>query len=742
MRAASFTLAAALGAAAGIVVPCGATLASAQVPPRDTARTVIIDSVTKTYGGPANRSAPDLTRTIDAEVRVAMFELASGQELSALDRLERLASLVRRDSTGAAGPERAALHFLLAQSYYRMGMLAPFRREAEASLALAPTRYAPTLRPQLVVEAYRTGDYARAATLARDLPSSEQSGLGPLVAGLAAYQSGNLPAARTSFQRAAASGGQFATYAKYMDAVTQLRSDTTHAANAVASLESVASGATGTFADQVRLTAAQVAYEGENYADAVRIASTVGDSSPVAAPALLTRAWALYKLDRMDDAQRAFNDFATRYPSRPERDEAQLMAAQAQLELGRSSEAEAIFQRVADSSAAGVNLLQAQTNAAIGDVARALVADRAADLLIVGDPANAKALVLRDSSDAQALLAAVTGSGSTTSVVTSQPAGIAATGGRLDSVTARMTPGVRRVLFAPVSATRQSGELAVRSQSVASADAAVAVARHRLAEEMEAQQRELALLTSLAASLSADSAVIGGLAADYQTLADSMARLDGLMAAAETRLRQMLGREIEATRTSAAENARTADSLRTVLAGSGSPEDRTAIDAEVATAAAYARIADMAATGLDKAIAHHPAFAMRDSVRAHGVRARSLLAELQGSYSGSRRDIDAAMATLRGGDGPAVRAARQALAEAEGRRTTVEGEAIAAVTAELSARTSELITGLQRSGEAAQFGVASAAFFRAIEGTRAVGSAGSSGTRVGASRNASPERRR
>jgi len=743
MRAASLGLSVALGITIGIIVPCGATLAGAQVPSRDTARTVILDSVKKTYGDPAGRGAPDLTRTIDAEVRVAMFELAEGQELSALDRLERLSSLVGRDSAASGGPERAALHFLLAQSYYRMGMLAPFRREAEASLASAPGRYAPTLRPQLVVEAYRTGDYARAATLARDLPNGEQSGLGSLVAGLAAYQSGNLPAARTAFQRAATSGGEFATYAKYMDAVAQLRSDTAHAASAVALLESVASGATGAFADQVRLTAAQVAYEGENYADAVRITSTVGDSSTVAAPALLTRAWALYKLDRVDEAQRAFTDFATRYSNRPERDEAQLMAAQAQLELGRSSEAEAIFQRVADSSSAGVSLLQAQTNAAIADVARALVTDRAADLLIAGDPANAKALVLRDSSDAQAVLAAVTGSGSTTSVVTSQPAVMPVAGSsRLNSLTAGMTPGVRRVLFAPVSATRQSGDLAVRSQSLAGADAAVAVARHRLAEEMEAQQRELALLNSLAVSLSADSAVIGGLAADYQTLADSMARLDALMAAAETRLRQMLGREVEATRASAAENARTADSLRAALAGSATPADRAAIDAEVATAAAYTRIADMASTGLDKAIAHHPAFVTRDSVRAHGVHAKSLLAELQGSYSGSRRDIDAAMATLRGGDGPAVRAARQALAEAEGRRTTVEGEAIAAVTAELSARTSELITGLQRSGEAAQFGVASAAFFRAIEGTRAVGDVGSPRNRAGQSRNASPERRR
>ncbi len=56
--------------------------------------------------------------------------------------------------------------------------------------------------------------------------------------------------------------GRSRPYAKYMDALTQIRSDTAHAANAVASLESVATGTTGAFADQVHLTAAQVAYEG------------------------------------------------------------------------------------------------------------------------------------------------------------------------------------------------------------------------------------------------------------------------------------------------------------------------------------------------------------------------------------------------------------------------------------------------------------------------------------------------
>ena len=124
----------------------------------------------------ARNVSADLARTVDAEVRVAMFELASGEELRGAEPPRaplhaRRAGLVER-----RGPERAALHFLLAQSYYRLGMLAPFRREAEAALAAGQSRYASVLRPQLLVEAYRTGDYARAATLARDIRPAKRAG--------------------------------------------------------------------------------------------------------------------------------------------------------------------------------------------------------------------------------------------------------------------------------------------------------------------------------------------------------------------------------------------------------------------------------------------------------------------------------------------------------------------------------------------------------------------------------------
>ena len=677
----------------------------------------------------------DVARTVDAELRVATLELVTGRELAALSRLERVATLVRQDSAGTTGPERAALHFLLAQTYYRAGMLEPFRREAEASLAAEPTRYAPILRPQLVIDAYRTGDYARAATLARDLPPSE-TGLGSFVAGLAAYQTGDLPAARAGFQRALAAGGELATYAKYMDAIAQLRADTTQLAGAVAALENVAASASGAFADQARVTAAQVAYEGDRYADAVRLASLVADSSALAAPALLTRAWALYKLDRVEDAERAFSDFVTRFPDRPERDEAQLMAAQAQLELGRSADAERVFQRIADSAAVVALALQAQTNAAIADVARALVANRAAELLMVADPVGAKALVLRDSSGIGAL--AVIGGEPAVTPPSVSSAATTSAGVRLDALVPQASPAVSRVLFSRVSQTSRSSELGAGSQRLATEDASVALARFRLQEQLDAQKGEIELLTRLAASVSVDSNALVGLSAEHRTLTDSLARLDQLMASAEARLRQLLGKEIEATRSLAAENARIADSLRSALAGGAEAETRAAIDAEVATAASYARIVDLLTTGLDKAIANHPAFQLRDSLRAHGARAGAALAALQGSYGGSRRGIEDALAALRRGEGPGASAARKALADAEARRAAVEGEVIAAVTAELSARAGEMIAGLQNHTEAAQFGLASAAFFRAIDATRALGGGGS----VGATRRPAPERRR
>ena len=106
---------------AGIAAALASGVGNAQVRRPDSSRTVIIDSVQKTFGvdTAALRKTPavDLARTVDAEVRVAMFEMAAGDELPALSRLERVAAIVRRDSSGSAAPERAALHFLLGPAW-------------------------------------------------------------------------------------------------------------------------------------------------------------------------------------------------------------------------------------------------------------------------------------------------------------------------------------------------------------------------------------------------------------------------------------------------------------------------------------------------------------------------------------------------------------------------------------------------------------------------------------------------
>jgi len=63
------------------------------------------------------------------------------------------------------------------------------------------------------------------------------------------------------------------------------------------------------------------------------------------------------------------------------------------------------------------------------------------------------------------------------------------------------------------------------------------------------------------------------------------------------------------------------------------------------------------------------------------------------------------------------------------------------VSAELSARAAELVATLQKNTEAAQFGIASAAFFRAIDTQRAVGDGTGTAAVTPARSTARPERR-
>jgi hypothetical protein len=113
--------------------------------------------------------SPDQARGLDAELRMALFEVTMDHPLSALDRLEWLRSS-REAGSGAVEPGMRAqedLLFLLAESYYRLGMRESFRKTAASLDSAAPSgRYAGVIAAQRMLDAYSRGDYARVRTLA------------------------------------------------------------------------------------------------------------------------------------------------------------------------------------------------------------------------------------------------------------------------------------------------------------------------------------------------------------------------------------------------------------------------------------------------------------------------------------------------------------------------------------------------------------------------------------------------
>jgi hypothetical protein len=368
------------------------------------------------------------TRGVDTELRIALFDLASGRPLAALNRLEWLRSsalAMELDSTrsssagggaGARGSSRADLLFLLAESYNRLGMAGSFR-EVAGALAQTPgaERYAPLVGSQLMLDAYRRGDFARVRELARSVAPSSAGGRMPLVNlvdGLAAYQQGNYADSRVAFAKVRAEGGVYAPYAQLMDALSQMGGDTTRALEALGALRSLAQVATGSFGDHVRLIAAELAYESGQYGSAVANARGVGSGTGLAPQALLAQGWSLYRSGDLAAARAAFADFASKYPLLPERDEARLMAGQAMLEGGDATGAESYFQAMADSVAMELAALRSQPPALLTDGARTLVSARAAGIAFLSFPRDGKTLAFSESSagDVSSMLAAFAGS--------------------------------------------------------------------------------------------------------------------------------------------------------------------------------------------------------------------------------------------------------------------------------------------------------------------------------------------
>lgn len=692
--------------------------------------------------------AIDQARGVDAEIRVALYELLDDRYVPALSRLQWLSSSpVALTSTSAGGALRGRedMLFLLAQSYYRLGMDSAFRAAAsQLTAGASAARYGRLLRTQLLLDAYRHGDYARAVSLAESVNPADR-GLGALVAGLASYQMGNLPAANAHFSAAQSSGAPYGQYAQYMQALATLRSDTTKRAEALNSLQALAASATGDLQDQVRLTAAELAYESERYDDAARLAAQVSASSGLAAQAQLTRAWALYKGKDIAGAGQAFDQFATRFSQLPERDEARLMSGQALLQLGRTQDAAQIFRTVADSATSESRLLQARASTAMTTAARALVQARAAGLLFIADPANGKTVALDDAAGSERqTLTAVFGdsmSASAPSVSTAEIVSLDDVASRIGEVTSASE--LRRVVFAPASATKNPAQFARTSAALYAADVSVVLAQHELAEQIAAQQRQVTLLRQLQQRVASEAQALGLLAARLTAARDSLARLAVRLDAAGTRIRQMFGAQVTTTRMLANENRAAIDSVKATLAGGQGGLEYGLLDMESQTAAAYAQLADLIERGIPGAVTHHPVFALADSVNARSNRMGALLAETQNRAASTQSLLAGEISRLEGADTDRTRALRASLAAADSRRSAAEGAVVAVVDAELRARATEMIAGLKRDTEAAEFGSASASFFQAIDAgqpTTTTGTSSSASARTPTSPVSTPDR--
>ena len=668
----------------------------------------------------------DPARALEAEVRVALNDLLANRTVSALQRLQWLATLptpaAQAGSTVETLRGRGDMLFLLAQAQYRLGMDSAFRTNAQEVLRIGPARYAPLLNSQLLLSAYRTGDFARVATLVQGPAANQARGLGALVAGLAAYQLRNYPTAATNFAAAKAAGAPYAQFAEYMDVLTSLRSDTTKSAQALSRLEALAQTGQGAFPDQVRLTGAQLAYQTAAYDRAIALANAVSPNGGLAPMALLTKAWAQYKSKDVAGAGQSFAAFADQYPMLPQRDEARLMAAQTLLQLGRTDDAARLFRMVADSGRTEAARLDPKSTDAVMSLARALVQARAANLLFANDPEMGKTISLQETAGADPQILASVMTGTTPSLPQVEVARLVTVNDlqqRYSTIGDSLTMSLpKRVLFAPASANAAPTLFAQRSEAVMAADLDAAITSQRL--RLATRNATLRLMQ------------IRGLQQAMKGRQDTVAKLVARVDTTDTRLRGLLS-SIDTTE--AHLRATLVTEVRNVQGGpayvlsvrADSLRQRGLIPPGVDVEA-------LVAARTDSMIDAMPMFLLRDSVRTRLGKVRQELADSRSAIEEADRLFAAAQTGQLTDTSASLTQLRSAEAAARSRRTQAEAGLVAAVSTELSARASDLLTLLQHDLQAAEFGTATTAFFKAIDQgkpagttTGTQGSSGSSG---------------
>ena len=706
-----------------------ALLAAAALPAAAQVAPVMADTA-KHAPAPARTGPVVVTPTadqaagIDAEVRAALFDLVADRPLTALSRLEWLAKspAMLRGAPAAGQRAREDMFFLLAESYYRLGLSASFRGAAKELLAMAPAgRYAGLVQMQLVLDAYRRGDFAGAKAQAAKVTGAPDAALFDFVAGLAAFQTGDIASARASFSKVAAGGNPaYAPYGAFMDALAGAQGDPAKADAALSIVAPLAAGATGAFADQAWLTAAQLAFQAGRFDSAAACAARVSAAGGFAPDAQLARAWALYRGAKYDEAAALFGDFATRWPQLPGRDEARLMHGQILLEQHHAAEAGSYFSSVGDSLAAELASLQARMNAAMAQAARALVAARAAGAAYVTDASQGRSLRLARGAGAEdAVVVAAFGGAAAPARADSaapQPVTVADVQARLAAMTPPLAADIpQRPLYAGPSTPKAYPPFAAGDEALLAADLADAVARYRLQEAATDHAMHLVALRNLQLLITEGTANLADQNKQIAFTEDSVAKMTVKLASVRNDLRLAILTQATATAKAATNNVAKLDSLRTALGSALSPMDADILATEMQTAVTYRRIAQMVAARTDSAISKHPAYQLRDSLQLRLVRAHGSAAQGQQVLEANRALVAVELARLSTAPSDRMVAAQQRLDAADQQRAAAESRMVSLLDGELRARAAQMVEALKKSREAADYGSASAAFFVAIE---------------------------
>jgi hypothetical protein len=220
---------------------------------------------------------------------------------------------------------------------------------------------------------------------------------------------------------------------------------------------------------------------------------------------------------------------------------------------------------------------------------------------------------------------------------------------------------------------------------------------------------ELQLLVALHEKrLASDAAVVSA-------TRDSLAAMRTVLSRGRERVRQVVLTRIAETQRMAVQNRSMIDSVRRSLQGSGVAMDNETLDMEAQTAASFDQLASLVQGGLDALVSRHPVFAMADSIAVRLRSADSLHDQVRMVLAADSAVAGQALAALRAKESERTTTARSALAAAERERTAAERDLVALLDADLRARAVALAGDLQRDREAAEYGSANAAFFRAIE---------------------------